>query len=34
MLEKLIKKTIEERMQFQVISKNFVHPNQLRELKQ
>jgi len=34
MLEKLIEKVIEERLQFQVISKNFVYSNQLGELKQ
>jgi len=34
MLGKPIEKAIGERMQFQVILKNFVYPNQLRELKQ
>ena len=34
MLKKLIEKIIGERLQFQVISKNFVYPNQLGELKQ
>jgi len=33
-LEKLIEKVIGERLQFQLISKNFIHPNQLGELKQ
>ena len=32
-LEKLIEKAIRERMQFQVISKNFVHSNQLRNVQ-
>ena len=31
---KLIEKIIRERLQFQAISNNFIHPNQLRELKQ
>ena len=34
MLEKLIKKAIGERIQFQVISKNFIYLNQLGKLKQ
>ena len=34
MLRKLIKKVIRKRLQFQAISNNFVHPNQLGELKQ
>jgi len=33
MLGKLIKKIIGEKLQFQLISKNFVYPNQLGELK-
>jgi len=33
-LGKLIKKVIGERLQFQSISKNFIHPNQLSSLKQ
>ena len=34
MLRKLIEKIISEKLQFQLISKNFVHSNQLGELKQ
>lgn len=34
MLRKLIEKIISEKLQFQLISKNIVHPNQLGELKQ
>ena len=34
MLEKLIKKVIRERLQFQVILNNFFYPNQLSRLKQ
>ena len=34
MLGKLIKKVIGERLQFQLISKIFIHPCQLGELKQ
>ena len=34
MLGKLIEKVIGERMQFNFISNNFIHSNQLRELKQ
>jgi len=33
-LEKLIEKVISERLQFQSISKNFIHLNQLGGLKQ
>ena len=33
-LEKLIKKVIGEKLQFYLISNNFVHPNQLGRLKQ
>jgi len=33
-LGKLIEKIISERLQFQVVSKNFIHPNQLEGLKQ
>ena len=33
-LEKLIKKVIEKRLQFHLISKNFIYPNQLGDLKQ
>jgi len=32
-LGKLIKKVIRKRLQFQAISNNFVHPNQLDRLK-
>jgi len=34
MLSKLIKKVIGKRLQFQLISKNFIHPCQLGVLKQ
>ena len=34
MLGKLIKKVIGERLQYQSITLNFVHPNQLGRLKQ
>jgi len=34
MLGKLIKKVIRERLQFQVISNNFIYLNQLGRLKQ
>ena len=33
-LEKFIKKVISNRLQFQAISSNFIHPNQLGGLKQ
>jgi len=33
MLDKLIEKVIGERLQFQVIANNFIHPSQLEELK-
>jgi len=33
MLEKLVGKVIRERLQFQVISNNFIYPNQLGRLK-
>jgi len=33
-LERLIKKVIGERLQFHLISNNFIHPNQLGGLKQ
>jgi len=34
MLGKFIEKVIGERLQFQAISNNFIHPNQLGGLKQ
>jgi len=34
MLEKLIEKAIGKHLQFHLIANNFIHPNQLRELKQ
>jgi len=33
MLEKLIKKVISKHLQFQLIANNFIHSNELEELK-